>query len=98
MLIILCTGETEIGKITILDSPGGKVRETPSQLIIVGCNAMLCIGINRKMVTQAARPYLLKTIKAKRAGGMAQVVEPLPGKPKALSTNPNTERERENDL
>jgi hypothetical protein len=35
--------------------------------------------------------------KAKRAGGMAQVIEHLPSKLKALSSNPNTPNKKEKE-
>jgi hypothetical protein len=41
---------------------------------------------------QKNREPVLKIIKAKTAGSMTQVVERLPGKCKALSSNPSTIR------
>jgi signal recognition particle GTPase len=38
------------------------------------------------------KPYLKNTQHKKKVGGMAQVVECLPGKLKALSSNPSTEK------
>jgi hypothetical protein len=46
---------------------------------------------------EKARQYLKNSLKQKGTGGMAQVVEYLPSKCKALSSNPNTRRERERD-
>jgi hypothetical protein len=51
-------------------------------------------SINRKTVVQASlekkRGYLCKITKTKRFGYMAQVVEHLPSRPEALSSNPST--------
>jgi DNA-binding transcriptional regulator PaaX len=38
--------------------------------------------------TKSMRPYLKNNLKAKRAGGLAQAVECLPSKCKALNSKP----------
>jgi hypothetical protein len=40
------------------------------------------------------RDPISKITRAKRAGGVAQVVEPLPSKCKALSSNPKTKKKK----
>jgi hypothetical protein len=40
------------------------------------------------------RPYLEKYLTHKRAGGVAQVIECLPSKCEALSSNPSTEKKK----
>jgi hypothetical protein len=43
---------------------------------------------------QKARHYLKNKPKAKRAGGVAEVVECLPSKPEALSSNPSNSKKK----
>jgi hypothetical protein len=43
------------------------------------------------------RDPISKITRAKRAGGVAQVVEPLPSKCKALSSNPKTKKKKKKE-
>jgi hypothetical protein len=48
----------------------------------------------RARLSKNVRPYSKNKIKAKRAGGVAQVVECLTSKRKALSSNPTISRKK----
>jgi hypothetical protein len=63
------------------------------------CHPSYTGSLNRRIAVQASpdinvRPFPKKITKAKRAGGVAQVVECLPSKFKALSSKPSTEKKK----
>jgi hypothetical protein len=71
--------------------------------MVNACHPSYAGGVGRRIMvfdqlgTKSARSYEKKLIKAKRARGMAQVVEFLPTKHEALTSNPNIERQKERE-
>jgi hypothetical protein len=47
---------------------------------------------------QEAKPYLKNNLKAKKAQGMAQVIEDLPNKCRALNLNPSAQNKEKSSL
>jgi hypothetical protein len=81
----------------------GSVHEMPSQLIAGHSGAHLSSQLwpeayNRRIVVQAhlskKQDLISKITRAKRSGGMAQVVEHLPSKCETLSSNPSTGKKK----
>jgi hypothetical protein len=90
----LAKWEAKICKIEIEASLGQKVCKTPSQREknwICWCVPVIPVmsGLLSRQLGKKTRPYL-KITRAKRARGMAQVIERLPSKSKGLSSNSST--------
>jgi hypothetical protein len=84
-------------RITVLGQPRQKSSETLSQkqarIVLHACGPSYSGGKDRRIkdegwpLAKCTRPYLIIT-KSKKAGGMAQMIELLPHKCQAISSNP----------
>jgi hypothetical protein len=101
--IIPTTQEVEIKRVTVPSQPGQKVYKIPSQRMI----GYSCVCLSPQLYREAqirglqSRPaqtyskiLLQKINNAKRTGWVAQVVEHLPSKHKALSSTPSTTKKK----
>jgi hypothetical protein len=91
--VILTTWETEIGRISVGGYPWQKVWETLSQqkklgVMVHACHPSYCRKC--KFCPGKKQDPISKIANAKRLRGVAQVVEHLPSKHEASSSNPST--------
>jgi hypothetical protein len=94
MLVITATREVEIRRIEVQIQSGQNVSKTSSQPTVNWGDGILVI--NRKIAVQATpsikTQHCIGTItETKRSRDVAQVVECLPSKHKALSSNPQAQ-------
>jgi uncharacterized protein YwlG (UPF0340 family) len=83
----------------VLGQPRQNIHEMPSQPTVGHggrslSSQLYCEELNRRIVVQTGlnkkQHTISKITREKRAGGMAEVVDYLPSKHKALNSNPST--------
>jgi hypothetical protein len=98
-LVILAIQEVKIGRTMVWAQPRQKFHKTPAQPMAGCLSSQLCKkGTNRRIVVQVGpgikQEPISEITNTEKDGGLAQVIECLPSKRKALNSTPVTTRKK----